>query len=77
ATSFEESLPKTLISISMPNPRVVRILPRGDWLNETGEIVSPALPAYLTKTASPDGKRLTRLELARWIVSKENPLTAR
>lgn len=77
AIGFEESLPKTLISISMPTPRTVRILPRGDWLNETGEIVSPALPAYLAKAASPDGKRLTRLELAQWVVSKENPLTAR
>jgi len=78
ATAFEESLPKCLISTSMPAPRTVRILPRGDWLNESGEVVSPALPAYLApKSGGGDGKRLTRLDLAQWIVSRDNPLTAR
>jgi hypothetical protein len=45
---------------------------------ETGEIVQPALPAYLPASAAkPEGRRLNRLDLAEWLVSRENPLTAR
>jgi len=41
---------------------------------ETGEIVQPALPAYLpAPAAKPDGRRLNRLDLAEWLVSRENP----
>lgn len=57
-------------------PRMVRILSRGNWMDETGPVVTPALPG-LFATAPPGEQRLTRLDLARWIVSKENPLTAR
>lgn len=47
---------------------------RGDYLQPTTE-VGPGAPQFL-KTA--DGKEvLNRLELARWLVSPENPLTAR
>jgi hypothetical protein len=42
-------------------------------MDETGEIVKPALPHYLPR---PEGD-LTRLDLARWLVSRDNPLTAR
>lgn len=73
---FETSVPKCLVTVSNTNHRVVRILPRGDWMNETGEIVKAALPSYLP---GPDfGDRIpNRLDLAQWLVSKENPLTAR
>ena len=38
---------------------MVRVLPRGNFLNETGDIVQPALPAYLvTSEAKRDGRRL-------------------
>lgn len=60
-------------------PAVTRVLPRGDWQNESGEIVLPAIPAFLNMS-QPDeqtGQRQTRLDLARWLVSDENPLTAR
>lgn len=79
-TDFEEALPKCLVSISMPNPRTVRILPRGNWQDDSGEIVQPALPAYLAPkgpTTASESRRLNRLDLARWIVSRDNPLTAR
>jgi hypothetical protein len=73
---FEASAPKCLVTVSQTNHRIVRILPRGDWMNETGEIVKAALPHYLP---GPDfGDRIpNRLDLAQWLVSKENPLTAR
>jgi Protein of unknown function (DUF1549)/Protein of unknown function (DUF1553)/Planctomycete cytochrome C len=67
----------TLVSMSGP-PRTMRVLPRGSWLDESGEIVKPAVPGFLTTAASAaeTGDR-TRLDLARWVVSPENPLTAR
>jgi hypothetical protein len=65
----------TLVSISV-SPRTMRMLPRGNWLDDSGEVVGPAMPAFLATNASADG-RLTRLDLARWFVSRENPLTAR
>ncbi len=53
-------------------PRMTRVLPRGDWMDQTGEVVNPALPAFLS-----DQKVTTRKDLAQWIVSQQNPLTAR
>lgn len=70
------SLPKCIVSVSTPNKRTVRILPRGDWMNESGEVVKPALPHYLPGPAFTD-REPNRLDLARWLVSRENPLTAR
>jgi len=71
-----DPLPKCLVSESSPERRTVRILPRGNWMDESGEVVKPALPHYLPQPAS-GGRELTRLDLARWLVSRENPLTAR
>jgi len=54
--------------------RKTRVLVRGVW-NKHGEEVNPAvLPAVLKRPAAAPS---TRLELGRWVVSKENPLTAR
>lgn len=59
-------------------PLVTRVLPRGNWQDETGEIVRPAPPHFLPEAQPAAGtNRLTRLDLARWLVSPENPLTAR
>jgi len=74
--SFHESLPRCLVSVSSTNRRTVRMLPRGDWMNETGEIVKPALPHYLPQPETGD-RELTRLDLAHWLVWRDNPLTAR
>jgi hypothetical protein len=74
--TFLDALPKCLVSVNSPTKRMVRILPRGNWMDESGEIVKPALPHFLPR---PDVKNreLTRLDLARWLVSRDNPLTAR
>ncbi len=74
--SFADSLPKCLVSVHSVRPRTVRILPRGNWMDETGEVVKPALPHYLPRPEV-TGRNLTRLDLARWLVSRDNPLTAR
>lgn len=56
--------------------REVRILPRGDWMDDSGEIVEAQAPHFLTQIPV-NGNRLTRLDLANWLVDRENPLTAR
>ncbi len=66
---------QSLVTVSV-TPRTVRILPRGNWLDESGEVVTPGVPKSLGTLALPDGKA-TRLDLARWMASPENPLVAR
>ena len=56
-------------------PMTTRVLPRGNFLDESGPVVEPAVPHFLPQPKK-DG-RLTRLDLADWLVSKDNPLTAR
>ena len=59
-------------------PLTVRVLPRGNFLDETGPVVLPTTPSFLPGLrTSTEQKRLTRLDLADWIVSKDNPITAR
>jgi hypothetical protein len=77
-SEYEATIPHCLVSAVADKPRTVRILPRGNWMIETGEIVQPALPAYLAGSVKPpEGRRLNRLDLADWLVSRENTLTAR
>lgn len=58
-------------------PREVRIRPRGNWMDDSGAVVEPAVPAFLPQGDLPTGRRATRLDLARWTVSDANPLAAR
>ncbi|HYE31164.1 MAG TPA: PSD1 and planctomycete cytochrome C domain-containing protein [Methylomirabilota bacterium] len=58
-------------------PLVTRVLPRGNWQDESGEVVQPATPGFLPQLTGATPNRLNRLDLAKWIVSPENPLTAR
>ena len=59
-------------------PLTVRVLPRGNFLDETGPVVLPTTPSFLPgMRTSTETKRLTRLDLADWITSKDNPITAR
>jgi len=69
------AFPQTLVSVSI-DPRMVRILPRGNWLDDSGEVVEPAAPAALPKLEVGD-RKTARLDFARWMAARENPLTAR
>jgi hypothetical protein len=69
-------VPKTLISVSGP-PRVTRVIPRGNWQDESGEIVTPGVPAFLKQIEVPVDRGASRLDLANWLVARDNPLTAR
>ncbi len=58
-------------------PDTTRVLPRGNWQSEDGDVVEPAPPHFLPQPAREGTNRLTRLDLAKWIVSSDNPLAAR
>lgn len=73
---FVAALTKCLTTVA-GTPRTVRILPRGNWLDESGEIMMPATPGTLSQSSTTSTERLTRLDLANWITAPENPLTAR
>ncbi len=74
--AFRAEIPKTLVTAKAAQARTVRILPRGNWMDESGEIVKAALPHYLPQPKF-EGRTPNRLDLAQWLVSRENPLTAR
>ena len=74
--AFRAAIPKTLVTAKAAQTRTVRILPRGNWMDETGEIVKAALPRYLPQPKF-EGREPNRLDLAQWLVSRDNPLTAR
>ena len=71
----ESGISRVVTSVA-GKPREIRVLPRGDFLNTSGPVVEPAIPAFLGKLDT-GGRRATRLDLANWIVSRSNPLTAR
>jgi hypothetical protein len=67
---------RVLVTESRKDPREVRILSRGSWRNPTDQVVKPDVPDFLGDIAY-KGKRADRLDLANWILSKDNPLTTR
>ena len=66
----------TMVTESAP-PLTTRVLARGNWQDETGEVVQPHPPAFMVDYEPDPDHRATRLDLANWIASAENPLTAR
>jgi hypothetical protein len=75
--ALSRSLPRVMVMEDMPKPRDTFILTRGSY-EKPGDKVSAALPVSLVRpdTIVP-GPTTNRLGLARWLVSPENPLTAR
>ncbi len=68
----------TMVTQAVAKPLTVRVLPRGNWQDETGPVVLPATPAFLPgRIESTADSRLTRLDLANWLVSSANPITPR
>jgi len=66
----------TLVTVSM-KPDITRVLPRGNWQSEAGDIVEPLPPHFLPPPRREVTNRLTRLDLANWLVAPDNPLTPR
>ena len=70
---------RVMVTEAMDKPRPIRVQPRGNWMDDSGELVEPAVPAFMgaVKTEAP---RATRLDLAKWFTDAENGsggLTAR
>ncbi len=73
---LEESIPRTLITVALKEPRPTRILHRGNWQDDSGALVGPAVPAFLGKVEATHA-RPSRLDLANWLIGPDNPTTAR
>jgi hypothetical protein len=71
----------TMVTVALAEPRATRILPRGNWLDESGPIVVPAVPEFLGELpVTLADRRANRLDLANWLTDTENGsgrLTAR
>jgi mono/diheme cytochrome c family protein len=71
---LNKEIPTTLVMQERAAPRETHVLPRGNFLSPA-EKVFPGVPAVLPPL--PAGEPTNRVTLARWLVSPENPLTAR
>ena len=71
---FEESLQSVMVMKERAQPKEAFILKRGEY-DKPGDAVGRGVPASLPPLAQ--GAPLNRLGLAQWLVSDQNPLTAR
>lgn len=71
---IEASIPTVMVMQELPAPRKTHLLLRGQY-DKPDEEVSPSLPKIFGSL--PKGTPSNRLGLAKWIVDKKNPLTAR
>ncbi|MGY8673195.1 MAG: PSD1 and planctomycete cytochrome C domain-containing protein [Verrucomicrobiia bacterium] len=74
-TALEAVTPSTFIFRDLPKPRESFVMIRGQY-DVPGDKVEPATFAVLPALKKA-GERGNRLDLARWLVARENPLTAR
>ena len=75
-TNTENAHTRSSLITQAVAPREMRVLPRGNWMDMTGEIVTPNVPHFLPQIETQD-ERINRLDLANWLTAKNNPLTAR
>ena len=71
---FGANVASTMVMKELPQPREAFLLKRGEY-DKKGDKVERGVPASLP--ALPPGASVDRLGLAQWIVSPQNPLTAR
>ncbi len=71
---LEKSITTTMVMAEMSKPRDAFVLGRGQYDNK-GEKVAPGVPAFLPPM--PEDLPRNRLGLAKWILDRSNPLTAR
>jgi hypothetical protein len=77
--AFEKKTARVTMITAATDPRTIRILPRGNWLDDSGPIAQPAVPEFLGKLNT-NGRRATRLNLANWLTDPRDGiglLTAR
>ena len=73
---LRKSLPTTLVFREPAKKRTTRVHLRGDFL-VPGQQVEPGTLSRLHPFRQPSSGVATRVDLARWIMSADNPLTAR
>ncbi|MFN3189303.1 MAG: PSD1 and planctomycete cytochrome C domain-containing protein [Aureliella sp.] len=73
--TLESSFTTTLVAKDLDRPRTTQVLERGEYDRPVGPALSPGLPKAIRGKS--ELSRQDRLGLARWMVSRENPLTAR
>lgn len=73
-SALQSAIPTTMVMRDMDTPRETYVLTRGKY-DAHGEQVTAAVPASFH--AYPSAAPKNRLGLARWLVSPDNPLTAR
>ncbi|GMW00777.1 MAG: hypothetical protein AMXMBFR84_19140 [Candidatus Hydrogenedentota bacterium] len=74
--ALEAKAPVSLVMAEMETPRETHVHIRGNFL-DPGEPVSAGVPAVLHAMDAPADRLPNRLDLANWLVSPQNPLTAR
>ncbi|GMV97346.1 MAG: hypothetical protein AMXMBFR83_17040 [Phycisphaerae bacterium] len=74
--AVQASVATMLVSTAV-EPRPIRILPRGNWLDDSGPLVTPAVPPFIAPALEVKDRRANRLDLAGWMVDPRNPLPAR
>jgi hypothetical protein len=70
---------RTVMVTLHKEPRTIRLLPRGNWMDDSGPETPPAIPAFMGSLESGD-RRPTRLDLVNWLFDTEKGnglLTAR
>lgn len=82
-TVIDGTIPGTLVFSDLATPRTAHIMLRGQY-DRPGDEVLPDVPVEFPELKDAEGRsiresgrRATRLDLARWFVSTDNPLTAR
>ncbi|MCE9611536.1 MAG: PSD1 and planctomycete cytochrome C domain-containing protein [Chthoniobacter sp.] len=75
--TFEAGTPSTFIWRDLDKPHEAFVMLRGQY-DKPGDKVMPGTPAIFPPLKKADeNARATRLDLAKWLVSAEHPLTAR
>ncbi len=74
--ALEKAIEKTLATVAVM-PAVTRVLPRGNWMDESGEVVQPGVPTVMGEGLPESDSAATRADLADWLVQRSHPLTAR
>ncbi|MFO0945466.1 MAG: PSD1 and planctomycete cytochrome C domain-containing protein [Planctomycetota bacterium] len=72
--AYQKSLPRTMVMRERAEPRETFVLIRGQY-DKYGDKVERGTPSILPPL--PPNASNDRLALARWLIAKENPLTAR
>ncbi len=71
---LQKQIPETLITRTQ-KPREIRVLARGNWMDNSGDVVNPGVPHFMNQL-TPSGQA-SRLDLANWFVDDANPVVAR